>query len=139
VRVVVTLAVTGLVFATTVWGADDFFPFAPFKMYSFSHELDGWANSTRVEAVNEEGERFTLTEAATGFRRAEVEGQLPRFRDDPELLRYLAEAYENTNPEKPEIVTVEIIVRSYRLENGERTGEVTETVEASWDREGAEA
>ncbi|WP_051815625.1 hypothetical protein, partial [Glycomyces tenuis] len=114
-RIAITLVVTGLVFATTFWGADDYFPFAPFKMYSFSHELDGWANSTRVEAVNEEGERFTLTEAATGFRRAEVEGQMSRFRDDPDLLQYLAEAYENTNPEKPEIVSVEIVVRRYRL------------------------
>ena len=137
-RIAITLVVTALVFATTFWGADDFFPFAPFKMYSFSHELDGWANSTRVEAVNDEGERFTLTQAATGFRRAEVEGQLPRFRDDPDLLQHLAAAYESTNPEKPEIVAVEIIVRRYRLEDGRQTGEVTETIEASWTREGAE-
>ncbi|GAA1663994.1 hypothetical protein GCM10009830_06900 [Glycomyces endophyticus] len=134
-RVSITMVVLALVTATTFWGADDFFPFAPFKMYSFSKELDGWAGSTRVEAVNEEGERFSLTERITGFRRAELEGQKGRFIDDPELLRFIAEAYENTNPEKPEIVTVEIIERRYRLEDGHQTGEVIEVVEATWTRE----
>ncbi|WP_100444948.1 hypothetical protein [Glycomyces xiaoerkulensis] len=139
VRITITLVITGLVVATTLWGADDFFPFAPFKMYSHSRDLDGWAGSTRVMAVNEAGEEFALTEAATGFRRAEVEGQMSRFRDDPEMLRHLAEAYQSTNPDKPEIVAVRIVVRRYRLENGYRTGEYTDTVEVSWTREGAAA
>ncbi|WP_460499012.1 hypothetical protein [Glycomyces tarimensis] len=137
VRITITLVVTALVVATTFWGADDYFPFAPFKMYSFSHDLDGWAKSTRVEGVNEAGERFLLSEASTGFRRAELEGQMSRFREDPSLLQYVAEAYESTNPDKPEIVTVEIIIRRYELEDGHQTGEVEETVEVSWTREGA--
>jgi hypothetical protein len=139
VRITVTTVVLALVTATTFWGADDFFPFAPFKMYSFSKELDGWAGSTRLEAVNEEGERFSLTAAATGFRRAEMEGQKSRFVDDPSLLAHIAEAYENANPHKPEIVTVEIVESRYRLEDGYVTGEVIEVVEASWTREGADA
>ncbi|SDD65426.1 hypothetical protein SAMN05216270_10650 [Glycomyces harbinensis] len=138
-RIAVTAVVLALVTATTFWGADDFFPFAPFKMYSFSKELDGWAGSTRVEAVNEEGERFSLRESTTGFRRAELEGQKSRFIEDPSLLEYIAEAYENTNPDKPEIVTVEIIERRYELEDGYQTGEVIEVVEASWTREGTDA
>jgi hypothetical protein len=138
-RVSITMVVLALVTATTFWGGDDFFPFAPFKMYSSSMELDGWAGSTRVEVVNEEGVRFSLTEDATGFRRAELEGQKGRFIEDPSLLEYVAQAYENTNPDKPEIVTVEIIERRYRLVDGKRTGEVTEVVEASYTREGADA
>lgn len=139
VRVTITMIVLALVTATTLWGADDFFPFAPFKMYSFSKELDGWAGSTRVEAVNEEGERFSLLESTTGFRRAELEGQKSRFIEDPTLLEYIAQAYEDTNPDKPELVTVEIIERRYQLEDGRQTGEVTEVVEASYTREGADA
>jgi hypothetical protein len=139
VRVTISLVVLALVTATTLWGADDFFPFAPFKMYSSSMELDGWAGSTRVEAVNEEGERFSLLESTTGFRRAELEGQKSRFIEDPTLLEYIAQAYENTNPDKPGLVTVEIIERRYQLEDGHQTGEVTEVVEASYTREGADA
>lgn len=137
-RVTITMVVLVLVTATTFWGGDDFFPFAPFKMYSFSKELDGWAGSTRVEVVNAEGERFSLTEDATGFRRAEVEGQKSRFVEDPSLLEHIAEAYEDTNPDKPEIVTIEIIERRYKLEDGHQTGEVVEIVEASYTREGAD-
>lgn len=139
VRITITMVVLALVTATTFWGADDFFPFAPFKMYSFSKELDGWAGSTRLEAVNEEGERFTLTTAATGFRRAEMEGQKSRFVEDPSLLAHIAEAYENANPDKPEIVTVEIVESRYRIEDGYVTGEVVDVVEAGWTREGADA
>jgi hypothetical protein len=138
-RITISMVVLALVTATTFWGGDDFFPFAPFKMYSSSMELDGWAGSTRVEAVNEEGERFRLTEAATGFRRAELEGQKSRFVEDPSLLEYIAQAYEHTNPDKPELVTVEIIERRYRLEDGHQTGEVTDVVEASYTREGGNA
>ena len=137
-RITITMVVLALVTATTFWGGDDFFPFAPFKMYSFSKELDGWAGSTRVEVVNAEGERFSLTEDATGFRRAEVEGQKSRFVEDPSLLEHIAEAYEDTNPDKPEIVTIEIIERRYKLEDGHQTGEVVEIVEASYTREGAD-
>ena len=136
-RIAITAIVLALVTATTFWGADDFFPFAPFKMYSFSKELDGWAGSTRLEAVNEEGERFSLRESTTGFRRAELEGQKSRFIDDPSLLCFIAEAYENTNPDKPRIVTIEIIERQYELKDGYQTGEVVEVVEASTTCEGA--
>lgn len=138
-RVSISMVVLALVTATTFWGADDFFPFAPFKMYSFSKELDGWAGSTRLEAVNEEGERFSLLESTTGFRRAELEGQKSRFIEDPSLLEYIAQAYENTNPDKPELVTVEIVERRYRLEDGYRTGEVVEVVEATYTREESDA
>lgn len=138
-RVSITMVVLALVTVTTFWGADDHFPFTPFRMYAFSAELDGVANDTSVDGINEEGERFALNQDLTGFRRAEVEGQMDRFREDPSLLRYIAEAYENSNPDKPEIVTVEIVVLSHHLENGEQTGEVTRTVEVSWTREGADS
>jgi hypothetical protein len=139
VRLTITLTVTALIVATTFWGSDDFFPFAPFKMYSRSQSLDGEAKSTYAEAVDESGARFQLNERNTGFRRAELEGQMPRFRDDPELLGALAQAYEHANPDKPHVVLIEIVVYRYRLEDGVRTGEATETVELSWAREGARA
>lgn len=135
VRIAISLVLTGLVVATTIWGSDDFFPFTPFRMYAFSADLDSSTGSTRVEAVDAAGERFKLTEGNTGFRRAEVEGQLNRFREDPSLLRFLAQAYENANPEAPEIITVEVIIRRYDMEDGYPTGEVTETVEVTWTRE----
>ncbi|WP_156937699.1 hypothetical protein [Haloglycomyces albus] len=105
-------------------------------MYTHPADLDGAVNSTRLEAVNADGVRFKFTTSNSGLRRAEIEGQMSRFRDDPEELKYVAQSYENTNPDKAEVVTVEIIVRYYDLEDGERSGEVTEKVVASWTKEG---
>lgn len=125
---VVTLAIV----ATTFWGSDDFFPFAPFRMYAFSNSLDGQVNSAYLEAVNSDGARFRLTENAIGMRRAEMEGQMARFRESPADLGFIADAYESANPDRPQLIQVDIVVRRYQLEGGKPTGEETETVEATW-------
>lgn len=132
-----TLVMLAGLIATSLWGGDDYFPFVPFKMYSFTHEADGWAHITRLELVNAEGERFEIDDEATGLRKAEVEGQLTRFREDPELLALVAEAYGDAHPGEPEIVTVEIRIKSYELVDGIRTGEETDVVEVAWSKEGA--
>ncbi|THV38538.1 hypothetical protein [Glycomyces buryatensis] len=131
-----TLTVVALCLLTTFWGADDHFPFTPFKMYSFSQDLDGWADSTRLEYINTEGEHFGVNDQTTGFRRAELEGQLGRFREDPELLAHLAEAYENAHPDRPEIVGVEIYIRWYEIKDGYQTGAEEKVLEVAWYEEG---
>lgn len=131
-RIAATLAVTAALTATSLWGTDDLFPFAPFKMYSHSHDTDGWVNSTVLILVNTEGESFLIGDNDTGFRRAELEGQLTRFREDPTLLSLIAEAYEAAHPDEPEIVGAEIRVERYELVDGERTGEETEELVAAW-------
>ncbi|PRY58453.1 hypothetical protein [Glycomyces artemisiae] len=136
VRVGAALAMVLALMATSVWGEDDFFPFAPFKMYSRAHDTDGWADSTNVFLENAEGERIAISDNDTGFRRAELEGQLTRFREDPDLLAYIAEAYEAAHPDEPEIVAAEIITKRYELVDGARTGEETEEVVAAWTEEG---
>jgi hypothetical protein len=135
VRITGTLVMLVGLMATSLWGSDDHFPFVPFKMYAFTHDPDGWAHITRLELVNAEGERFEIDDEATGLRKAEVEGQLSRFREDPNLLRFIAEAYEKAHPDEPEIVTVEIRIRSFELRDGVRTGEETDVVEVAWTEE----
>jgi hypothetical protein len=137
VRIAATLAVTAALIATSLWGTDDLFPFAPFKMYSHSHDPDGWANSTSLILVNTEGESFAIGDNDTGFRRAELEGQLSRFREDPSLLALIAEAYEDAHPDEPEIVGAEIRIERYELVDGERTGEETNELVAAWTEEEA--
>lgn len=118
--------------ATSLWGADDFFPFAPFKMYSRAADADGWVNSTSLVLVDAAGERFAIGDNDTGFRRAELEGQLPRFREDPSLLAHVAEAYERAHPDEPEIVAAEIQIARYELRDGARTGAETLETVATW-------
>lgn len=136
VRALVTVVAFGVLLAGTVRGQDDDFPFGPFRMYAHSARNDGIVRSARVEGVNIEGERFKLTEASTGLRRAEIEGQIPRFRERPARLEAVAEAYHARHPDAPELVLVEILQRRYRLEDGDPTGEVTEVQVAVWAEEG---
>ncbi|MEU5152730.1 hypothetical protein [Glycomyces sp. NPDC021274] len=132
VRIAATFAMTLALMATSLWGTDDFFPFAPFKMYSHAHDPDGWANSTGLILTDATGRSFPIGDNDTGFRRAELEGQLDRFREDPGLLALIAEAYEDAHPDSPEIVAAEVVVVRYELKDGERTGAETVEVAAAW-------
>lgn len=131
-RIAGTLAMCLALGATSLWGTDDFFPFAPFKMYSHSHDPDGWANSTSLILTDATGRSFPIGDNDTGFRRAELEGQLSRFREDPELLALVAEAYENAHPGSPEIVAAEVRIVHYELVDGERTGAERVEIAVSW-------
>lgn len=137
-RGVITVAGALLLLAGTLWGQDDHFPFGPFRMFAHSAKQDGIVRSARVEGVNAEGERFKLTDASTGLRRAEIEGQIPRFRADGGRLESVADAYHDRHPDAPPLVLVEILQRQYHLEGGEPTGEVTEVQVAVWAASGFE-
>ncbi|MDA1359966.1 hypothetical protein O1R50_10045 [Glycomyces luteolus] len=131
-RIAATLAMTLALMATSLWGTDDFFPFAPFKMYSHAHDPDGWANSTSLILTDATGRSFPVGDNDTGFRRAELEGQLSRFREDPGLLALIAEAYEDAHPGSPEIVAAEVRIVHYELKDGERTGAERTEIAAAW-------
>ena len=139
VRVAVTVAGCGLLLAGTLWGQDDHFPFGPFRMFAHSAKRDGVVNSARLEAVNADGERFKLSDTSTGLRRAEIEGQMGRFRADGRRLGAVADAYADRHPDAPPLVLVEILQRRYQLEDGEPSGEVTERQVAAWVAPGYEA
>lgn len=138
IRLIATVVGALLLLYGTLEGSDDHFPFGPFRMYAHANEPDGLVRSSRVEAVNAEGDRFKLTDASTGLRRAEIEGQLQRFQEDGTRLRFVAEAYHARHPDAPPLVLVEILQRRYRLEDGQPTGRVTERQMAAWTAPGYE-
>lgn len=132
VRLVVTLAAAGLLLAGTGWGEDDHFPFGPFKMYASAVDPDAPTEDTRVEAVDARGGTVRLTPANTGIRRAEFEGQLARFRAQPELLRTVVDAYHRRNPDAPVLREVRIVVRWHEVRDFEVTGRWDDQVVATW-------
>lgn len=134
VRLVATAAAGALLLAGTVAGQDDAFPFGPFRMYSTTDNGNAPVRSTRMEAVNADGLRFALRGEAVGLRRAEIEGQLGRFRSRPELLDAIATAYHRRNPDRPELARIEIITRHLALRDGRPTGTHHDTVDAAWSR-----
>ena len=122
IRGLVTLAVLIALLAGTVWGDDDAFPFGPFRMYSITNKASGEVASTYVEVRARKRERVRLDpavlESVLGLRRAEIEGQLPRFVEDPEELGYIVEAYERTNPEGPALVELRLMQDVSTLRDG---------------------
>lgn len=130
-----TAVMAVLLTAGTLWGSDDHFPFGPFKMYSTARDLNTPVGDTRVYGTDATGAEFLLKQEMTGLRRAEFEGQLPRFREHPELLSLVAEAYAIRNPDRPELEEITILVRRIEIEDGIPTGVILEErVEVTWTR-----
>ncbi len=133
-RAGVTLAVAALTLAGTFVGQDDDFPFGPFRMYSTRDDPDGTVVSTRVEAVSPDGEVLVVDERSTGLKRAEVEGQVQRFRDDPALLGALSRTHDRLRPDETPYAEVRVVELRYALRDSRPTGARTERVVATWRR-----
>lgn len=133
-RLAVTVLLAALTLAGTFVGQDDDFPFGPFRMYSTRDDPDGVVVSTRVEAVAPDGRVLVVDERSTGLRRAEVEGQVQRFRADPELLGALSRAHDRLRPDEPPYAEVRVVERRYVLRDSRPTGEQHERLVTSWRR-----
>ena len=130
----VLVALTGMVAlaAGTLYGQDDWFPLAPFRMFSTTDDPNKPVDIARVDAVDETGARFEVTERNSGVRRAEVEGQMAALKADPNLVAAIATAYREHNPGAPALVLIEVIVEHHELSGGSVTGVVVDEVVASW-------
>lgn len=133
-RIAVTAALVALTLAGTAWGSDDAFPFGPMRMYAKTRSLDSPVYDTWPWAIDASGREFRLSEALLGVRRAEVEGQLGEFQDDPERLAMLAATYEARYPDAPPLTEIEIRTRKVLMDDGTPTGEEQTTVRARWER-----
>jgi hypothetical protein len=134
VRVLVALAGIALLLAGTLVGQDDDFPFGPFRMYATADRLNAPVQDTRLDAVDATGRRFALSDGATGFRRAELEGQLPRIEKEPARLSALATAYADRHRGSPPLVEIDVVIRWHQLRDGVPTGRYTEQTVAVWRR-----
>ncbi len=119
VRFGVAVGVCAALLAGTLWGQDDEFPVGPFRMYSTRQRLDGQVSWHEVRVVTSDGREVMLGTTRLGLRRAEVEGQLPRLLDQPELLCLLADAADVDF----DIVEVRLVKSSRPLQDGRPTGE----------------
>lgn len=131
-RVAVTVVGVVLLLVGTFWGLDDDFPFGPFRMYSTAPGPNADAPDTRVEGVDSTGRTVVLTEANSGLRRAEIEGQQRQYVEDPGRLRQVATAYAEKSPGAPPLRTVRIVIRWEGIEHSRPTGTSRDEVIATW-------
>lgn len=103
-------------------------------MYSTRDDPNGTVISTRVEAVDSTGATLVVSVGDTGLRRAEIEGQVDRFIQNPSLLADLSRAHHRLHPDEPRYQKVRIVVARYQLQDSRPSGEVTEQVLATWTR-----
>lgn len=130
VRVAATAAVLAATLAGTFWGLNDHFPFGPMGMYSTRTDPNGTVGEVRVEGVSADGRATSIPYSQFGLRRAEIEGQVYRFIDDPSLLRHLYAALERSESAE-DFVALRLVKRDYRLRNA-RAVSFEDRVLATW-------
>jgi hypothetical protein len=138
VRLTAVAIVLALLLAGSLWGDDDEFPFGPFRMYSTRNDPNAPVISTRVVGVTAAGQEVRLSGGQVGLRRAELEGQVSRIREHPELLGLLAESFADAHPSAPDLEAVQMVQRRFELVDGARTGDYTDLVVAEYDLEDGE-
>jgi hypothetical protein len=134
VRIVITVLGVAILLAGTLFGTDDHFPFGPFRMFATTNAWSEPISIARAEVVDADGRTVALTEGNSGVRRAEVEGQLDRFRREPAALAGLADAYRAHNPSAPAVTTVRVVIRHHEISRSGPTGNYTDEVVAEWRR-----
>ena len=126
-----TLVLVAAMGASSLWGTDDAFPVAPYRMFSYANRQDGVVWSLRLDAVLETGEGVEVDPARIGLRRAELEGQTPFRRRVPDhKMAALAEAYNRRHD--VDLVHLQVVQRGVRLRGGERLPGEELTVLGDW-------
>lgn len=133
VRVALIAVVAALAVAGTLYGADDHFPFAPFRMFSTRTAPDGVVSVVELRglAAGDDAEQ-PLSMAAFGLRRAEVEGQIGRLRS-PAMLGQLVRAREAVRGDLARLDALRLVQVHYELRDGRQVGRTESTI-AQWQR-----
>lgn len=124
VRLTATAVALTLLVAGSLWGEDHHFPFGPFRMYATSGRPDSAVRTPGLMGVVD-GREFRINPQTFGLRRAELEGQINRFKK-PELLPSIAEAYGRPLDE------LRLVIVTRRLRNSRRVGPSTVEVVEAW-------
>lgn len=133
-RLRVAALTIALLLAGSTVGQDDAFPFGPFRMYATKQKLDGATSWYALEGVTANGVVVDVPTAQLGLRRAELEGQMDRFRADDALVGLLVETYERRHPEAPRLVELRIVKHLQPVRGGVPRGEPTQRVVVTWRR-----
>ncbi|MGC5168668.1 hypothetical protein [Luteimicrobium sp. DT211] len=114
----------------TSWkNTNDWFPLGSLSQYAFATNPNGTVRSTFITGTTADGDevKIWLDQMGIGVGHAEIEGQLQRIVDDPELLAGVARAYAWRYPNRPPLVKLTLKRTTKQLHDGRPTGE--ETVE----------
>lgn len=131
VRAVLPVVIAGLLLAGSLVGEDDNFPFGPFRMYSTKQELDARIRALELWALTD-GRWEPIRTSEFGLRRADLEGQLGKLEQPPEVvLARLAASYPRLHDEAFPFGGLQFRQRIHQLEGGVPVDERVELI-ATW-------
>lgn len=132
-RAVATAIVGALLLLGTWRGTDDHFPLGPFLMFAGRNPPTADVNSAFVQGVTADGAVREVSSRASGYRRAELEGQLAELQRDPSQLEDIATAATRRAPGAPPYVVIRVVQRRFYLVDRRVRG-YTDVVLAEWRR-----
>lgn len=117
---------------------NDWFPLGSLSQYSYARPLDSPTKAVRIRALTEAGNDrgVSLSKGGIGIERAEIEGQVQRIIDNPQMLEGIARAYSERNPENPAFVELRMERVIRYVEDGKPTGEEDIEVLTTWTVQG---
>lgn len=116
-RSAIALVVGLLVVVGTLFGSDDWFPFAPMRQYAYAVDPDGRVSTHFVEGIGVDGDRVRITYDAIGMRPAELEGILRPVDTRTERLSEVLATFRSRRPDAPPTVGIRYVRRLVQLED----------------------
>ncbi|GAA0037192.1 MULTISPECIES: hypothetical protein [Brevibacterium] len=135
-RIAVTAVALIILTAGQFLNTNDFFPLGSLTQYATAKDLNGEVNSTCIAAQfpgEDEPRRLAFNTATVGIERGDVESQLQRVIDNPELLQTLADSYIRLHPGQPEPEKMILCRDTTQLSNGRSVGEPVTRTLAEWE------
>lgn len=134
-RVVGTVAALGVLAYGQVADTNDLFPLGTLSQFATPRDLDGTIRSTYLlaDTATEDEQRVAMNKQTIGVARAEVEGQLQRILDNPELMQSLIDAHAALKPDLDAIETLYLMRSIQQLEDGYVVGEPEKVEVLRWD------
>ena len=135
-RVAAVLGLTVAFCAGSLVGDDDWWPFGPWRMFSTSTAPTGAVVAMAIEVRDASDGAWRpapLVPEAVGLNRAEVEGRIPQIVADPGRLGTLARSHARLRPDEEAWTGVRLVRRETVIVDRAPTGEVRETVLATWE------
>lgn len=135
VRLAVVTAALAVLLLGQLHHTDDYFPLGSMAMFAQARDPEGIVDDTCVQGRFEgdtEPTRLAFGSGGVGVARSDLEGNLPRAREDPSGLRPLAEEYARHHPGAPPPRTIAVCVDRYRPHQGGPSGPPEHLVLVEW-------
>lgn len=133
-RLVATAAVLGVLAYGQIADTNDLFPFGSLSQYATARDMNGTVRSIYLlaDTDQEQGKFISANMNVIGVGRAEIEGQLNRILEQPQLMQAFIDSYAALNPDEPPIRTIYLKRSTQQLVNGYVVGEKQYTELVRW-------